>query len=95
MEASSVDAFATLDGIGRHCLQLHLKDGRFLAQGSLWCCKTCKLSVDRGSIPPMAARNDLATPWANAGNACLNWLSPAERQVMAEWHLFQKVRGRE
>ena len=95
VEASAVDAFATVDGIGRHCLQAHLEDARFLALGSLWCCRQCKLSVDQGKIPPMSARNDLATPWATPANACLNWLSPTERQVFQNWHPFQKVSRRE
>ena len=92
VEARKVAAFYTVDGISRFSLEEHLKDAGFLAHGRLWCCSSCRKSVDQGRVPPMAARNCLATPWATSTNSSLTGLSNAERQVLSEWHPFQKVR---
>ena len=103
--AEKVENLSTLAGLAQYTLGEHLEDGRFRCLGELWCCTTCKRSIDADHLPPMAARNHLATPWAKPplvlqsvaltgprpDNSALSGLAPIERQFLQSWQPFQQV----
>ena len=107
VRAQSVNNLSTLAGLGRYCRDEVLEDWRFTCLGERWCCLSCKRSIDVDILPPMAARNNLGTPWAKPplllqsvvprgsqlDNSALTGLATVERQFLQSWQPFMQVRS--
>ena len=94
VEARGVEGLQTEEGQQRFMDKSFIFENieMFTALDTEWICTNCKMKVDHGSLPQMAANNGLPNTWASLPRSLLN-LKGEEHEVVSLNHFFTQVDG--